>query len=309
MSKAKILFVEDSTTQAKVVKGFLEKKGYEVVWVENGKSAIETAKSQIPDVILLDLMLPDLNGNEVARWLRLNENTKGIPIIMLTVKGSVADRVIGLEAGADDYLPKPFDEIELNARIYACLRTKALQDALKEKNRQLEELLGKVELLAITDPLTELFNRRRFTSVLEKEFKKTSRYKSPLSCMMIDIDHFKMINDKFGHKTGDLVLRDIAQIIKNNFREVDIPARWGGEEFVILLPQTEKEAAFQSASRIVKSISEHEFSHIDGKKITVSIGIASAPSPSVDTSDKLVDSSDIAMYEAKKKGRNRIETV
>ncbi|MEE8328942.1 MAG: diguanylate cyclase [Thermodesulfovibrionia bacterium] len=309
MSKAKILFVEDSTTQAKVVKGFLEKKGYEVVWVENGKSAIETAKSQIPDVILLDLMLPDLNGNEVARWLRLNENTKGIPIIMLTVKGSVADRVIGLEAGADDYLPKPFDEIELNARIYACLRTKALQDALKEKNRQLEELLGKVELLAITDPLTELFNRRRFTSVLEKEFKKTLRYKTPLSCMMIDIDHFKMINDKFGHKAGDLVLRDIAQIIKNNFREVDIPARWGGEEFAILLPQTGKEAAFQSASRIVKSISEHAFSYIDSKKITVSIGIASAPSPSVDTSDKLVDASDIAMYEAKNKGRNRIEMV
>lgn len=309
MPKAKILFVEDSTTQAQVVKGFLERKGYEVVWVKNGKSAIQIAKSQPIDVILLDLMLPDINGNEVARWLRLNQNTKGIPIIMLTVKGSVADKVTGLEAGADDYLPKPFDEIELNARIYACLRTKSLQDELKEKNRQLEGLLGRVEVLAITDPLTELFNRRRFTSVLEKEFKKTSRYKSPLSCMMIDIDHFKKINDEFGHKAGDMVLRDIAQIIKNTFREVDIPARWGGEEFAILLPLTKKDAAAKSAARIIEAISKHEFSYIDGKKITVSIGIASAPSPSTDTADNLVDASDIAMYEAKNKGRNRIETV
>ncbi len=309
MPKAKILFVEDSTTQAQVVKGFLERKGYEIIWVKNGKSAIQIAKSQPIDVILLDLMLPDINGNEVARWLRLNQNTRGIPIIMLTVKGSVADKVTGLEAGADDYLPKPFDEIELNARIYACLRTKSLQDELKEKNHQLEGLLGRVEVLAITDPLTELFNRRRFTNVLEKEFKKTSRYKSPLSCMMIDIDHFKKINDEFGHKAGDMVLRDIAQIIKNTFREVDIPARWGGEEFAILLPLTKKDAAVKSAARVIKAISEHEFSSIDGKKITVSVGIASAPSPSTDTADKLVDASDMAMYAAKKKGRNRIETV
>nr|NIM81977.1 response regulator [Candidatus Aminicenantes bacterium] len=157
MPKAKILLVEDSKGQAKAAKDFLDSKGYEVIWVEDGKSAIGVAQSQTLDIILLDLILPDLNGHEVCRWLKVNQKTKEIPIIMLTVKDSVSDKVTGLEAGADDYIPKPFDDIELNARIYACLRTKALQDELRKKNSQLEELLTKVEALAITDPLTELF--------------------------------------------------------------------------------------------------------------------------------------------------------
>lgn len=307
MAKAKILFVEDSKTQANAVKDFLEKSGYDVVLVDNGKSAIKVAKSQPLDIVLLDLVLPDITGYEVCRWLKLNPDTRGIPIIMLTVKGAVSDKVAGLEAGADDYLPKPFDEIELNARIYACLRTKALQDELKQKNLQLVELLEKVEILASTDPLTELFNRRRFEVVLENEFKRAARYNSPLACLMIDIDYFKKINDGYGHRTGDLVLHEIAQIIKNTIRTVDVTARWGGEEFVVLLPQTDKKAAFQSASRILKAIFACKFTGLPDKKITVSIGIASLPNPSIDTGEKLVDFSDIAMYDAKSKGRNRIE--
>jgi two-component system phosphate regulon response regulator PhoB len=124
MAKAKILLVEDDKLQAKVTKDYLETSGYEVVWVENGKSAIKTAKTQKVDLILLDLVLPDLSGNEVTRWLKLNKDTRSIPIIILTVKSSTKEKVTGLEAGADDYLPKPYNEIELNARIYACLRTK-----------------------------------------------------------------------------------------------------------------------------------------------------------------------------------------
>ncbi len=307
MAKAKILFVEDSKTQANAVKDFLERNGYDVVLADNGMSAINAAKSQPPDVVLLDVILPDITGYEVCRWLKLNPDTRGIPIIMLTVKGTVSDKVAGLEAGADDYLPKPFDEIELNARIYACLRTKALQDELKQKNLQLVELLEKVEILASTDPLTELFNRRRFEVVLENEFKRATRYNSPLACLMIDIDYFKKVNDGYGHRTGDLVLHEIAQIIKNTLRETDVTARWGGEEFVVLLPQTDKKAALQSASRILKAISACKFSGLPDKKITVSIGIASLPNPSIDTGEKLVDFSDIAMYDAKSKGRNRTE--
>ena len=307
MAKAKILFVEDSKIQAEAIKDFLERNDYEVVLAENGKTAINVAKSTPVDIILLDLVLPDINGNEVCRWLKVNQDTKEIPIIMLTVKGSVPDKVTGLEAGADDYIPKPFDEIELNARIYACLRTKALQDELKRKNRQLMELLEKVEILASTDPLTELFNRRRFEAVLEKEFKRAIRYNSPLACLMIDIDYFKKINDGHGHNTGDKVLQEIAEIIKTTVRETDVAARWGGEEFVVLLPQTEKDAALHSASRVRKAISAHKFKSLTDKEITVSIGIASLPNPSIDTGEKLIDASDIAMYEAKRKGRNRTE--
>lgn len=307
MAKAKILLVEDSKVQAGLVRDFLEKTGYEVIWAENGKSAIKTAKTMSVDIILLDLMLPDISGNEVCRWLKLNENTRGIPIIMLTAKDAITDKVAGLEAGADDYLPKPYNEIELNARIYASLRTKALQDELRQKNRQLENLLKQVEIMAITDQLTGIYNRRRLVTILEKEFRRTVRYKSPLTCLMMDIDHFKRINDKFSHHTGDMVIKETAQIITECAREIDTVARWGGEEFIALFPQTKKEDALQSAVRIIKKVSEHKFPEISNEQITISIGIASVPDPSIDTEEKLIHASDMALYEAKKNGRNRAE--
>lgn len=306
MALAKILLVEDDKMQAKFAKEFLETNGYQVVLAENGKSAIKFAKTENVDIILLDLMLPDMNGNEVCRWLKLNQDTKGIPIIMLTIKTSMMEKVEGLKAGADDYLPKPYNEVELNARIYASLRTKALRDELKKKNRELEEILSKVEFLAITDPLTELFNRRHFETIIDNEFNRSVRYKTPLSCLMIDVDHFKSINDAFGHRTGDSVLKEIAEIIKSCLRKVDTLARWGGEEFVVLLPKTDKEHSLHAASRILSSVSNHQFPGID-RKITVSIGIASIPSHSLDTAEKLVDASDAALYTAKAGGRNRIE--
>src|SRR4030043_2432024 len=306
MSKAKILLVEDDKLQAKAAKDFLEDSGYEVIWAENGRSAIKVAKTQPVDIILLDLMLPDLDGNEVCRWLKYDKDTRGIPIIILTVKGSTMEKVAGLKAGGDDYLPKPYSEIELNARIYACLRMKVLQDELREKNRQLEEVLLKVEALAITDSLTELFNRRYFGNTIEKEFNRTIRYQSPTSCLMIDIDYFKKINDEYGHRAGDLVLKEIAKIIKSCIREIDTVARWGGEEFIVLLPETKQENALQAAKRILEAISNHQFSDIPGK-ITVSIGLASVPAASIDTANNLIHTSDVALYEAKPKGRTRIE--
>jgi diguanylate cyclase (GGDEF)-like protein len=309
MAKAKILLVEDSETQAKIAKDSLQKQGYEVVWAEDGKSAIKVATSSPPDLILLDFMLPDINGDEVCRWLKLNKGTRTIPIIMLTVKDSISDKVSGLEAGADDYVPKPFNEVELNARIYACLRTKSLQDELKHKNEELEELLTKVKTLANTDPLTDLFNRRRFETFLEKEFDKTVRYKTPISCLMIDIDNFKKINDEYGHQIGDSVLQEMANIVKTTFREIDIIARWGGEEFIVLMPHTKTEGAKMSASRLIQIIANHRFSKIPDRKITISIGVASAPSPSIDSEESLINASDIAMYEAKKKGRDRLEVT
>jgi diguanylate cyclase (GGDEF)-like protein len=250
-----------------------------------------------------------MDGNEVSRWLKLDQNTRSIPIIMLTVKDAVADKVAGLEAGADDYLPKPFSESELNARIYVHLRTKTLQDELKQKNRQLEEMLTKVESLAIIDSLTGLFNRRRFETVFTSEVKRALRYETPLSCMMIDIDNFKKVNDERGHQDGDIVLREIAHRIQACIREVDTAARWGGDEFIVLSPNTSKENAKLVAARILKAVSQHSFTGFEGKKISVSIGIASLPDPSIDSQDKLLSRADLALYEAKKKGRNRVEII
>ena len=305
MTESTILLVEDDKIQGKATKDYLESTGYKVVWAEDGKSAIKTVKTQDIDLIVLDLVLPDINGNEVCRWLKLNQDTRGLPIIMLTAKSSTNDKITSLTAGADDHLSKPFNESELGARIYACLRTKALQDELRDKNRQLEEVLSKVEVLAITDPLTHLYNRRHFENLIENEFASTARYKSPATCLMIDVDYFKRVNDEYGHRTGDIVLKEISNIIKSCLRKVDTVARWGGEEFVVLLPRTKKEDSYAAAERILNTISEYAFTGVK-RRVTVSIGIASIPNPSIDTAEKLVDASDVAMYEAKSSGRNRI---
>jgi two-component system, cell cycle response regulator len=306
MSNSKILLVEDDKLQARTTKEYLEKAGHEIVWVENGISAIKAAKTSSFDLIVLDLVLPDLDGNEVCRWLKNTKDTRDIPIIILSAKGTTQEKVVGLEAGADDYLQKPYDPSELKARIYACLRTKVLQDELRKKNRQLEEVLLQMETLAMTDQLTGLFNRRYFSSVIEKEFSRTLRYSHPTSCLMIDIDHFKKVNDEYGHNVGDQVLIGISQIMASCLRKSDTVARWGGEEFIILLPETPKENALQIASRILTSVSTAQFSSVP-RQITISIGLAGMPDPGTDSSEKFIAAADRALYEAKNKGRNRIE--
>jgi diguanylate cyclase (GGDEF)-like protein len=306
MTDRKILLVEDDRLQALTIKEYLEKAGYEVVWAENGLSAIKSAASRPFDLVVLDLVLPDLDGNEVCRWLKNTKQTQDIPIIILSAKGETKEKVSGLEAGADDYLPKPYDPSELKARIYACLRTKALQDQLREKNRRLEEVLLQMETLAMTDQLTGLFNRRYFSSVIEKEFSRTMRYNHPSSCLMIDIDHFKRINDEYGHHAGDQVLKEVSRAMIMCLREADTVARWGGEEFVILLPDTARENALRVASRILTAVSTCKFSSHPAR-ITVSIGLASIPAPTIDTPDKFIAAADRSLYEAKTKGRNRIE--
>lgn len=305
MAKARILLVEDSKAQADVTKEFLERNSYEVVWARDGASAIMTAKTTPIDVILLDLILPDITGNEVCRWLKINNETKGIPIIVLTVKSTLQDKVMSLEAGADDYLPKPYNEVELNAVIYAALRTKSLQDELRQRNKQMEELLAKVELLAITDSLTGLFNRRHFETILRKELKEAKRYHHDVSCLMIDVDHFKRINDSYGHEAGDQVLKEIAQSLRQSMREVDTVARWGGEEFIVVMPRADKDKALEPASRIVRAISQKKFELIPGESVTVSIGIACGTGGNEEAED-LIKAADSALYEAKRQGRNRI---
>jgi len=306
MAKANILVVEDSEAQGTITKEVLEKSGYKVTWVVEGMAAFRVAKTEPIDVILLDRVLPDMDGSRVCGWLKQDETTRGIPIIMLTSMNTVAQKVQGLEAGADDYLAKPYDEIELNARVYAALRTKLLRDELSQKNQELKAMLMKVEVLSITDPLTGLFNRRHFEEVLTAEFNKSRRYNAPLSCMMIDIDHFKAVNDTYGHAVGDNAIKDVVKAIQRSVRDVDTAARWGGEEFIVLAPMTPKAEAMIPARRILSSVSEHVFAGIGDKRITVSIGISDISRPGIDMPDNLIQAADVAMYEAKETGRNRI---
>jgi diguanylate cyclase (GGDEF)-like protein len=309
LAKAKVLLVEDDPLQTKETKEKLERAGYEVICSADGINAIKLVKSEMPDIVLLDLILPGLDGHEVCRWIKLEETTKGIPIIMLTVKKELSDKVSALQVGADDFLPKPYDNLELNARIYAALRTKALQDELRMKNEKLEELLSKVEYMAVTDALTGLYNRRRFHSILETEFERSKRYSTPFSLIMLDVDHFKRINDNYGHQVGDSVLKQIAQIFLKDIREIDTASRYGGEEFMVILPNTDKKDARFVAERMRIDVEKNKFSEIGDDGVTVSIGSTGLPDKSIENEDKLISCVDFALYRAKQNGRNRTEII
>ena len=305
--KARLLVVEDSPTQGSQTKQELEQLGYEVRWVKTGIDALKWARQDPPDLIILDVVMDDLDGFAVCRWLKLHNTTRDIPIIMLTVRSEIEDKVHGLQIGADDYLPKPFSRRELEARIFAALRVKTTQAELVERNRQLESMLHHVESLAITDPLTGIFNRRRFTDVLRREVALARRYKNSLALLMLDLDHFKMINDRFGHDAGDDVLRSVAAALTSGLREVDLAARYGGEEFAVVLPQTSKANAAIVARRIAAQVGNlvHSFQG-ENVSLTASIGIADITDLKVADADNLVKAADLALYEAKRAGRNKI---
>jgi diguanylate cyclase (GGDEF)-like protein len=306
--KSKVLLVEDDPVQAEATRKTLDRLGYDVFWEKDGIGAIKTVKAEKLDIVLLDVVLPGMGGFEVCRWLKLEESTRGVPVIMLTIRKELSDRVSGLNMGADDYLPKPYDDLELNARICALLRTKSLQDELRVKNAQLEELLLKVNQLAITDVMTGLYNRRRFHDVLAGEYERSRRYGTPFALIIMDIDHFKTINDTCGHAAGDHVLQEISLILQHSVRKIDIPFRFGGEEFVVILPGTVKGDSVAVAERFRHAVEAHAFECFRGR-ITVSCGIAGVPDDRVDSEEKLVKCADFALYRAKHLGRNRTITA
>lgn len=304
---AKILLIEDSPGQGTQIRSVLEHFGFEVSWVQDGLAGFKSALRDPPDLILLDLVMEDVDGTSVCRWLKLREQTRSIPVIMLTVRGDVQSRVEGLHIGADDYIAKPVDNDELEARIYAALRSKAARDELRERNRELEQMLQNVEQMAITDALTGLHNRRRFNDALRREWAVGRRYGIPLSCLMLDLDHFKSVNDRFGHGVGDTVLKATAGMLSSGLREVDVVARYGGEEFALLLPHTLKEHATQVAERVLAKLRAHPF-EVGGEHLTVtaSIGVSATSDAEAVDGDALVRLADMALYRAKALGRDRV---
>jgi diguanylate cyclase (GGDEF)-like protein len=308
MSKLKVLVIEDNALHAKKTRMVLESAGYEVLLAESGGTGFKLAKTKPIDLVLLDMVLPDFSGDQICKWLKRDEVTQSIPVIMLTAKDSIDDKVAGLQVGADDYIPKPFSDKELLARIQAGLRVKMRQDELRGMNDQLEDQLKDVVLMAITDAGTGLYNRRHFNELLEKEFSRAKRFSEPLSCLMMDIDHFKKINDTYGHPAGDSVLSEIAALLKKDVRTIEVVARYGGEEFALLLPKTKAKEAVKPAARIAKNISTHQFRGLPPDRvITVSIGIAGLPDTLLTSKEELVRCADFALYKAKRAGRNRIE--
>ncbi len=305
--KAKVLVVEDSKEQRRQLTEVLEQRGYEVSAVSGGVDALKAIKQSPPDVVILDVVLDDLDGYSVCRWLRLSESLRDIVVIMLTVRNEVKERIEGLHVGADDYVPKPYDPGELEARIYAALRSRSVRRELRQRNAELEGMLTRTEQMAMTDAVTGIFNRRRFQDVLKREWATARRYKHPLSCVLVDLDFFKAVNDSHGHSAGDDVLRQVAELITGSIREVDVCARYGGDEFAVLLPHTAVDKGTLVMDRIREKLVRAKRGWGDSAKgISLSIGIASTEDASLKSADELLEAADRALYEAKRQGRDRV---
>lgn len=464
----KILIVDDDAVVRNIVRDILAGEGYQVMEASSGNEALRKAVVDRPDLILLDLLMPGTDGYEVCRMLRKELDDLAVPVVILSAKAEKEDILKGLEVGANDYIVKPVDPLELKARVKTHLRLKGLYDIANTEKKELmallevsqavssslhshdilysivksvsevievnrcsilrlgkkkgigyvvtsydnpniknlpieldkypeikkavkiketvvvedinsdplmadarevleklnltslmvipimlrEEIVGtlllrtsrkegsftqrevklcqvianmagnalanahlfesleiaslELEKLAITDGLTGAYNHRHFRTRLEEEFSRAGRYKAPLSCIMLDIDHFKSINDAFGHAQGDIVLKEITDVLRKSVRKTDIVARYGGEEFVILLPHTDKEGAFMQAERIREAARGNRCSDSNTCiMVTVSLGVATFPSEDINSADELVGKADNALYEAKRAGRNK----
>jgi two-component system cell cycle response regulator len=288
-----VLIVDDHPDNVEVLQARLDALGYRTACAPDGETALKMVADSPPDLILLDVMMPHMDGNEVARRVKADKSLPYIPIIMQTALDSTQSKVVGLDSGADDYVTKPINYAELQARMQAALRIKALQDQLSR--------------MAITDALTGLYNRRHLDERLDEMFEHSLRLHEPLSVAMFDIDHFKKVNDTYGHQVGDAVLAQFAQLLKHVARDIDRIGRYGGEEFMVLLPGTVLDAGVTFAKRARQEVETYQFEYEGGAlKSTISAGVASFPHPKVHTRQQLVKAADDALYVAKSLGRNRV---
>ena len=297
---ARILIVDDHEDNVELLRARLEHRGFECSTAKDGVEALESIEASPPDLILLDLMMPRIDGFEVARRIKQNPTLPFIPIIVQTALDDVEHKVEGLAAGADDYITKPINFAELEARVRSMLRIKRLQDALEKANTELTRL-------ATTDGLTGVFNRGHIEQRLSEMFDHSHRLNESLGCVMFDIDHFKAVNDQYGHQIGDGVLRQFAGLLRKAARDIDKIGRYGGEEFMVLLPGASPEAAVTFAERARLEVEQHLF-RIAGTTLrrTVSCGVAGWPHPGIDHREHLVRAADDALYVAKALGRNRV---
>ncbi len=298
----KLLVVDDEQAILDLLKRRLEALGCKVTLLPGGSQVVRTAREQMPDLILLDIMMPDLDGFAVCQALKQDPEVRDIPVIMMTARSEIDSRIKGLEIGAHDYVPKPFETAELVARIRAALRVKELQDELKEANKKLERL-------ATSDPLTDLPNRRTFDHEFFLAVERSRRSGEILSVLMADLDHFKRINDTHGHQVGDEALRLIGRLLNGRRRVTDLVGRYGGEEFVWVLPGAKTEDAMEIGEWLRRTAEDMTIETTGERvRLTISVGVTTyeptAHGPI--SANTVLDVADSALREAKSAGRNRV---
>jgi diguanylate cyclase (GGDEF)-like protein len=298
----KILVAEDDLVTRRMLQAYLEKWGYEVVTVSDGQQAWQVLQGDnAPRLAVLDWMMPGLDGTSVCREVRRNNVQPYIYLILLTARGYQEDVIMGLEAGADEYLTKPFDPYELRARLRAGARIVELQDSLIQARDALREQ-------AMHDPLTQLLNRRATMDALLGELNRCGREEKPLTAMMVDLDHFKSVNDRYGHPVGDAVLCEVSRRLKISSRTYDVVGRIGGEEFLIVAPGCGAAQGVAQAERLreVVGIQPTTFKDLS-VNVTISVGVATMLHPKQEEIELLLALADQALYRAKAGGRNRVE--
>ena len=287
-----VLVADDDGVTRAIVSSWLKRAGYRVIAAADGEHALQLAREQGPDLLLVDVTMPGRDGYDVCRAIQAEAATPP-PVIFLTAHTHTDARVAGLDAGAVDYIVKPFANEELVARVRAALRTKAVHDGLADQ--------------AARDGLTGIFNRRELDTRAGQAVALAARHGRPLSCLLLDIDHFKQVNDTHGHAAGDTVLREAAQRIRDGCRISDIVGRYGGEEFVVLLPETDGDAAVEAADKLRALLAEAPVrAGATSIPIRASIGVA-AWSAAMRSPSALYAAADEALYRAKDLGRDRTE--
>jgi diguanylate cyclase (GGDEF)-like protein len=297
----RVVIVDDDAAIRRLVNLYLTRAGYNVVEFTTGEEARQQLGQNAWDLAILDRRLPDMDGVELCQQLKSDPELRNRYVIMLTGEDESADKVLGLDLGADDYITKPFHPAELLARIRAAKRIVDLQKELMESNRRLE-------LLSITDGLTKLHNHRHFQDELGRAFEESERYHRPLSLVIADLDFFKKVNDTYGHAVGDEVLKAVSAILQQSTRSTDLAARYGGEEFTLLLPETNLDDALAFAEKVREIIESTPVGTQAGPlKVTVSLGVATVPHSKIHSCKELIVAADKALYRAKKNGRNQVQ--
>jgi diguanylate cyclase (GGDEF)-like protein len=290
----KILIAEDQPVAALYLRHTLEKMGHQAELAPDGDAAWRMIRDGDAPLLISDWMMPHLDGPELCRRVRAARSDRYIYIILLTSRDRREDRLMGLRAGADDFLIKPPDPDELAIRLEIAGRILAVHDQLARQNALLAEL-------ASTDELTGVKNRRRFREDLDLLYRQAERQGFPMSLILLDIDHFKQYNDAHGHPAGDWVLQQVGATLRSNLRGQDVVARYGGEEFVVLLPATGANGALEVAERLRNAIAGRDWPH---RSVTASFGVATS-GPDTPDAATLVDHADRALYRSKEAGRDR----
>jgi diguanylate cyclase (GGDEF)-like protein len=292
-----ILVADDSMVVRAVLRRQLETDGHTVVEAVNGAEAIDACREYHPDVILLDVEMPVLDGHATLERLKADPQLKDIPVVFLTGRVDTADVVNGLRLGAHDYLRKPFEANELMARVSAALRTKWLQDELRTRNAELDRV-------SRIDMLTNIYNRRHLDEHLRSVISAARRHDRSVGVLIVDIDHFKDVNDEHGHLAGDAVLREVAARLQQAMRTEDALGRWGGEEFLAVLTDTPPDGVRVMAERLRQVIAAAPFTLDDGSQIRVTVSVGHTNG--TEDAEVLVHRADDALYVAKAEGRNRV---